>query len=251
MKKVIVKNCIQALLFAVTFIGVWTAVYYIVGNDILLPSFFDCCKAIFVLLSSAEFWQAFLGSLQRVCIAFIFSFTLGGCFAIVSYLYPSFSKWISPVVAFLRALPTLVVLLIILVWTGAGVAPVIVAFLSLFPVLYTGIYGALLGVDKKLVEMSNVYKVPLKLQVTKMYIPCVLPQVYVSAGAGVSFAIKLVVSAEVLARTAHSLGNAVQELQIYMQTAETFALALLLCLFGAVFECLGLALSKRAQRSLQ
>ena len=134
--------------------------------------------------------------------------------------------------------------MIILVVSSAGVAPVIVAFLSLFPMLYTAFHSAILGVDEKLIEMSRIYKVPLKKQLVRLYIPSVLPTVVESSGAAFAFSLKLVVSAEVVARTARSIGTMIQEMQIYLQTAEVFALVTVTCLLAICVETLGTVCAK-------
>lgn len=225
--------------------------YFWVGNGLLLPSFFDCLSACGVFLASSVFWQAFGYTLLRVFAAFVCSFVLAVVFAVIAYLLPWFGRFFAPIVAIMRALPVLAVLLIILVWTSAGVAPIIVAFLSLFPMLYTQTYSALLGVDEGLIAMSRVYNVPVKRQIRQLYIPAIAPTEAAASGAAVSFALKLVVSAEVLARAKESIGTMIQEMQIYSQTAETFALVIITCIVAVIVETVGALGAKILQKRVQ
>jgi NitT/TauT family transport system permease protein len=137
---------------------------------------------------------------------------------------------------------------LILLWTDAGVAPVVVAFLSLFPVLYAGLYAGLCAVDLKLVEMSKVYRVPLGKQIAKLYIPSVLPYAVREGTAGMSFALKLVVSAEVLAGTYKSIGFQMQEAKTYLETATLFALVIVTFLLGLFLEAVGALLAQAVER---
>ena len=251
MKKAAVKTVWQLLIAAAVLLAVWAVAYFAVGNGLLLPSFFDCLKASGTFLVNAAFWQAFCATLFRVALAFLCSFVLAVVFAVIAYLLPTFGGIFAPIVAVMRSMPVLAVLLIVLVWTSAGLAPVIVAFLSLFPMLYTGIYSALSGVDEKLIEMSRVYNVPLKRRITQLYIPTILPTLATVSGAAFAFSLKLVVSAEVLARTKESIGTMLQETQIYSQTAETFALVMLTCVLGVCVEALGALLEKVLRRSVR
>ncbi len=245
MKKVIVKNCIIWAAAIAFLVLVWVVAYYAVGNDLLVPSLSDCLKRLFGLLGGKAFWAAFSATLLRVLIAFALSFVLAVVLAVVSYLLPTFKAFFAPIVSVLRSLPTLAVLLILLVWAGANGAPVVVAFLSLFPMLYAGVSAALSGVDSSLIEMSRVYKVPLKKRVLQLYLPAIAPQVLQEAGAATSFALKLVVSAEVLAATWKSLGGMLQEAKLYLDMPLLFALVCVSFLTGVLLE-LALATVARA-----
>ena len=83
--------------------------------------------------------------------------------------------------------------------------------------LYAGILAALSGVDKHLIEVSRVCGTPTHRRVTAIYLPLASPYVLREAGAALSFALKVVVSAEVLANTAKSLGGMMQQARIYAE----------------------------------
>ena len=147
MKKVL-HNALYALCALAVIVGVWCVAHASVGNELVLPSLSASVKATFLLFGKRVFWTAFFHTLLRVLIAFAISFVIAGGFALIAYLLPTFGRIFMPIVSFLRSLPTLCVLLLILLWADAGVAPVVVAFLSLFPVLYVGLYTGLTAVDK-------------------------------------------------------------------------------------------------------
>lgn len=249
MKRTVWKNAIQTAAAIGVMVVVWLVIYACVGNDLLVPSLSDTLFAFFETLGAGWFWLAFLDTLLRVLLAFAFSFLLAIVYAVTAYLLPAFSRFFAPFVAFLRSLPVLAVLLVVLMWSNAGVAPVVVAFLSLFPMLYTGFYAGLAGVDNELAEMSRVFQVPLKKRVFDLYLPTLTPYLFRESGGAIGFGVKLVVSAEVLARTAGSLGNAMQEAQLFSQTPLLFALVLVACFTGFVFQMLGECLARWFERS--
>ena len=71
------------------------------------------------------------------------------------------------------------------------------------------------------------------------YLLSVSPYVLREAGAAVSFSLKLVVSAEVLANTYKSLGGMMQESRLYLEMPTLFALVALTFLCGLVLEFIG------------
>ena len=242
------KNLLHAFCACLFLLVVWLVAQEIIGNPLLLPDFFDCVKETGKIITLGSFWSGFFSTLARVFFAFAFSFVLALCFALVAYLLPSFEPFFAPLVSFLRSLPTLAVLLVVLIWSGAAKAPVIVAFLSLFPMLYTAILSALKQTDKQLIQMSKVYQVPLKRQILQLYLPSSAPYVCRESGAELGFSVKLVVSAEVLASTYQSLGGMMQEAKLYMEMPRLFALIGISFITGMLLEWLGVALSTLLQR---
>jgi NitT/TauT family transport system permease protein len=218
-------------------LAVWAIAYAVVGNDLLLPSFADCMRAAGELLVSSVFWTAFFSTLLRVLIAFCISFVFAAIFAVIAYMVPTFRAFFAPIIAIIRSMPVLAVLLVILVWTNGGVAPVIVAFLSLFPMLYTGILAAFSGIDQDVLEISRLHGASVFTQVFKIYLPLSSPYILRESAAALSFSLKLVVSAEVVANTARSLGGLMQDAQGY-DLPRLFALVIITFIVGLLLELL-------------
>lgn len=236
MKKKFLKNGIQAGILLALVLGAWAVAYVTAGNELLVPAFSDCMKELWELWKTVGFWQSVGYTLLRVLMAFGTSFVVAVVFAVLACAYPKIGRCVSILVSALRTLPTLAVALILLVWWGADDAPVAVAFLSLFPMLYTGISVALSQVDDELIEMSKVYKVPLKKRITNLYLPSAAPYVLREAGSAAAFALKLVVSAEVLVNTYKSLGGMMQEARIYLDIPVLFALVCVTTVLGVAIE---------------
>ena len=248
MKKAFWKNVILCVIGLAVIALLWTIAYWTVGNDYILPKIFPCLKESVLLLVKGEFWVAMFSTLWRVLLAFVVSLIFAVVFAVIAYLYPAFRQIFAPMVGGMRAVPVLGVLLLILKWTNSAIAPIVVACLSLFPILYAEILSALLGVDKDLIEMSNVYNVPLKKQIVHLYFPSALPHVLRSCGAAIGFGFKLVVSAEALVRTAKSLGGQMQDAQILSELPTLFALLIVACVMAFVLETVFARLSVWLER---
>ena len=239
MKKSILQNvafCLAALAFLLL---CWQIACVALQNTYLLPPVWDCVKTAFSLLGKSEFWTAFFATFFRCLFAFFISFVFAVIFALIAYLLPLFSKFFTPVVSLLRSFPTMAIILILLVLTTPLKAPVIVAFLNLFPMLYTSVYTALSDTDQTLVQMSKMYQVPLKKQIFSLYLPSALPSVTLGASAALSHSLKVVVSAEILSHTYQSLGGWMQEASLYVEMPTLFALVLIVFFTGLLIEILG------------
>ncbi len=236
MKKLIWKNLWQTLAALGFLLLVWLVAYLATGNDLLVPPLSVCLKEAGKLLVRGAFWQGFFHTLLRAMLAFAISFVTALVLAVVAHMVPFFERILAPIVSAVRSLPVLAVLLILLSIFDAGRAPVAVAFLSLFPMLYAGILAALAGVDPELVSMARVYGASPLQRIGRVYLPLSAPYILRECGAALSFSVKLVVSAEVLASTARSLGGMMQEARVYGEVATLFALVTVSFLAGLVLE---------------
>ena len=232
-------------------VGIWLVAHAVIGNELLVPDFSVCMRSLWDILQSSAFWLGLLATLSRVGVSFLISFALALIFSIVAYLLPTFARFLSPFIALFRAVPTMAVLLIVLVWAGASGAPTVVACLSLTPILFTGISTALGNVSEENKMMSRVYKVPLRRQIRQLYLPSILPALIREGFAGLGYAIKLVVSAEVLASTYQSLGGMMGDAKLYYEMPTLFALVLVVFVLSLVLELVGSALSERAERRVR
>ena len=185
-------------------------------------------------------------------IAFFVSLVSAAVFAVIAYLLPAFGKLFTPIVAALRSLPILAVTLILLIAFGAGGAPIVVAFLSLFPMLYTGILAALKGVSQEIIDAGKVFGASVKNSVFKVYLPLCSPYILREATAAFSFSLKLVVSAEVVANTAKSLGGMMQEAQAYADgLPRLFALVIVTFFVALVLEVVGGFIAERVEKNVK
>ncbi len=244
------NNLIYLVLGCIMAIVIYIIAYFLVGNEVMLASPVSVLLSMLNLFITPSFYSALFNTLLRVVIAFVISFLLAVVLAVVCYIKPAVRGVLGVIVAFLRSLPVLAVLLVVLTFISRDFAPISVCFLSLFPLLYTSILTALDGVSKEHKEMCKVYKVPIKKQIASMYIPKMLPQIITSSASGVSFAIKLIVSAEILASVYGSIGSLIKEASLYTLTAELLALTFAVCIIGVLVEFIGKILSENAEKRL-
>lgn len=228
--------------------GIWAAAAAATDNQYILPTIGQTFGEFFGLFGHAEFYGAVLNTLLRSLIAFVISFLLAFIFALAAEKSDFAAKLIAPVIAIIRALPTVAVVLLLLVWTNSRVAPVLVTMLVVLPTIFTNIKNALGAIDGDLVEMCRVYAVPKREVFFKVKVPAVLPQLLRSAGSGLSLNVKLMVAAEVLAQTGRSLGYLLNTSKVYLETATMIALVLVSVALGLIAEGVFGLLARSAEK---
>lgn len=249
--KIFLKNALWAFSSVAFLLGVWAVCYWIIGNDSFLPSPLAAFGKIGGILVDGVFWNAFLGTLGRAIAAFFISFVLGVGLALIAYTVGWFRRFMRGVTAVVRSLPTLAITLCLLLVLLPSRAPIVVACTALFPMTYHSALNALDSVDGKLIEMCNVYRVPMKKRILGLYLPTAAPYVLKESAAAVSFSLKLTVSAEILALTPISLGSMMQQAQTFVEMPMVFALTLVAVAAACVLEISVSALAAAVERRVR
>ena len=214
----------------------WAAAAAAIDSEYVLPTVGDTLSAFFALFKSAEFYRAFFGTLLRSIVAFGISFILAFFAAFAAYKSEIAKRALSPLIVIVRALPTIAVVLLLVVWTNSRVAPVIVTMLVVFPTLYNNLYAAFFKIDKDLNEMCKVFGVSGKKRIKKVVFPQIAPEFIAAAGAGLTLNLKLMVAAEVLSQTARSMGYLLNTSKVYFEISTMLALVLVTVITGLVIE---------------
>lgn len=229
---------------------VYAIISKVVGVELIAPSVGSTLKEFFAMFGKGEFYKAVGGTLWRAFIAYVLSVVLAFALAALTKLWKPLRRAFSPIVALIRVLPTMSLILLALIWFNSFQSTVLVAFCIVFPMLYTGFCDAIESVDKDLIEMSRVYAVDKRRLVTKLYIPQALPSVFTSIKSSIGLNLKLIISAEVLAQTADSMGLYMQLAKINLDTAVLLAWTIVAILLGGLFEGIVTLIQKKAVKWL-
>lgn len=225
----------------------WFVFYLILGNSYVLPSPFQAFKECVKLLGKPYFYSMFGLTLLRVLIAFIISLALASVSVLLSKTYWAFKGFFSAVTAVMRSLPTLAVILIIILTVSRSTVPIIVCILSLYPIFCVAIETAFFNADESIKEMCNVYNVPRKKYFFKVLLRASIKPLISELLSGLAFALKLVISAEIIALCHNGLGGMMQEASLYDNTTLLFAQTVIVCCFGLIIEVLSKTLIKRGE----
>ena len=121
-----------------------------------------------------------------------------------------------------------------------------VAIISLIPRAYGKISGDLLKIENNINPIFKVFEVPAKKRVL-VYLKGVIPSVLKEFFNLTAFALKLIVSGEILANVYTSIGGNIEQASIYSNTILLTALTLWVCVFGIILEVVGNAISVKLE----
>ncbi len=232
-----------------TILVIWEVLSIIVGNDVKLPSFIDTLKALYIIITDETFFISISNTMIRVLKSFSISFVFAVILGILSGFFNPIYYLLKPIILVQRSIPTMAVILLSLIWLNREISPILVGSLIVFPVLYTSVVSSIRQVDKKLIEMVNVYKLDLKRKIRYLYIPSIKESLLSISAVAVSLCIKVTVAAEVLSQPKNAIGTSFQLEKAAINTAGVFAWAIIAILIASLFEYIvGLKWLKRIKK---
>ena len=146
----------------------------------------------------------------------------------------------------LRAIPSLAWVPLLLLWFGIDETPklVLIAIGAFFPV-YMGTVSGMRGVDRKLVEVAQLYRLGHVGLVRHVLLPAALPAVMTGLRNGLSLAWMFMVAAELIAAS-RGLGYLLSDGRETSRADIVLAAIVLLAVLGKVSDSLMLRLEGRA-----
>lgn len=152
----ILKNAAYPIAVIAIVLIAWYFAAIAADSEFILPEPVATLRALTALLGEPGLWTAFGATVLRAIVAFISSLAAALILALVSRFFKPLESLLSPLVSVLRALPTMAVVLLLIVWAGARKAPVIVAVMVLLPTLYAAFTEALGNVNRDVIDMAKI-----------------------------------------------------------------------------------------------
>ena len=224
MKKFLAKfgGVIYPLVAICLLIAVWEIFAAAVNIELIVPDVKTTFSHLFALLGQKTFYKAVGNTLLRSLISFALAAVFAMALSLLS-LIDAIKKLLSPIIKVMRSIPTMSIILLTVIWLKPSTSPILITFLIIFPIMYSGFFSAITGVDKELIEMSKTYKVPIKNRIFQLYLPQIMPSALDNMQSSISFTVKVIISAEVIAQTRNSMGIMMQLARGYLETAELLA----------------------------
>lgn len=194
-----------------------------IGADILLPPPETVVKSLFQVILSENFLKALSATIVRGLSGFLISFLLGLITGVLAGISHKFRAFISPFISIIRSTPVIAIILLALIWFHVNYVPIFVSFLMAYPIVTNNVTAGIHTVDKKLLEMANIYRIGLFKKITVIYIPSIIPFIVSSISMSLGLIWKVVVAAEVLSQPKWGLGTSLNEAKAYLITEEVFA----------------------------
>src|SRR5262245_9287714 len=173
------------------------AVYFGLSDGRLVPPPSRILSTLSELASTGELSRHTTATLLRVCAGFGLGVAAGTLLGAICGYWALARRLFDPTLQALRAIPSIAWVPLFILWLGifeeSKVA--LIAVGVFFPV-YLGVMGAIVAVDRKIVEVGRVFRLSGVAMIRRILLPAVLPAYVVSLRAGLGLGWMFVVAAE-------------------------------------------------------
>lgn len=153
-------------------------------------------------LVEGDLWQHIGVSTWRVIWGFAIGSGLGLIFAIFVGLNKQAEEFLEPSFSAIKSIPSLAWIPLLLLWLGIDEASKItlIAIGAFFPT-YTNTVAAIQGVDRKLIEVAQVYRLKYWQQIQQIVLPAASPGILTGLRNSLSLSWMFMIAAELIAAT--------------------------------------------------
>lgn len=242
------KSKLYTLLSCVFFIGLWQLIAITINNDIYIPRVQQVIEAINIIFKDENFLKVIFSSFYRTILSYILAVVFSIILGVLGTVYPFFKYLMQPINSFAKTIPTMVFVVLLLVWFDKDITPFAVGFAIIFPILYEGVRNDLMQIDEKIINMTKIYEVSLKDKIKKIYLPVMkfyFMSIFVST---FSLTFKVVITGEVYGQPKFGMGSQIQLEKVNFNVSGIFAWIVIIIFISLLLEIINKLLKKKIYR---
>lgn len=217
------KNNIEVALSCVILLFLWQIIALILKNDIYLPTINQVLVNLSEIVRQERFLKDVAMTIGRSVISFVIALILSITISVVSYISNSIRNFFKPINLLAQSIPTMILIVLALIWFDKDSAPYIVGVMITFPILYEAILGSIIDIDKNLIEMADIYNVNTLDKMTKIYFPSIKFRIVTIIASTIALVLKIVIAGEVYGQPDYGIGAMIQIEKTNFNTSGVFA----------------------------
>ena len=169
------------------------------SNGHLVPPPSVIFKTFSELAQSGELQTHSLATLWRVAWGFVFGVAGGTIVGSIAGYSALTHRLVDPTLQALRSIPSIAWVPLFILWFGIfETSKIVLIAVGVFFPVYLGVMGAVMSVDRKIVEVGRVFRLSGPAMVRRILLPAVMPAYVLALRAGLGLGWMFVVAAEFL-----------------------------------------------------
>jgi NitT/TauT family transport system permease protein len=192
---------LPSLIVLAVVLVVWEAVARRYGAYVM-PSPRAVVQGLVAIVLTGEVWTHAGASLYRIAIGFGSALVVAVLMGLASFLWRSARIAVADVVTVLNSTSVFVWIVVSLIWFGlTSMGPIFTTFMITLPVVAANVVEGVASVDRRLLEMGQVYRLSGREKFRSIVIPSTIPHLVAGMKVGFGLALKVSVVAEIFGVT--------------------------------------------------
>ena len=215
-----------------------------IANGRLMPPPSVVGKTLWGLAASGELLTHAFATLWRVAAGFGLGAGVGTLLGALTGALPVARGLLDPTLQALRSIPSIAWVPLFILWFGIFEASkvALIAVGVFFPV-YLGVAAAILGIDRKIIEVGRVFRLGRVAMVRRVLLPAILPAWFTALRSGLGLGFMFVVAAEIMGAS-EGLGYLLVDGQQLGRPDTIIAAIISFAVLGKLADALLLALTR-------
>ncbi|WP_425989139.1 ABC transporter permease [Afipia sp. DC4300-2b1] len=214
------------------------AVRFGYSNGRLVPPPSRIWQTLVELSASGELSRHIIATLSRVGTGFGLGIAAGTILGAICGYWTLARRLLDPTFQALRAIPSIAWVPLFILWLGIfETSKVALIAVGVFFPIYLGVMGAILAVDRKIVEVGRIFRLSAFAMIRRIMLPAVLPAYIVSLRSGLGLGWMFVVAAEFMGAS-EGLGYLLTDGQQLGKPAQIVAAIIVFAVLGKTTDWL-------------
>lgn len=215
---------------------IWFAAAALINKEVLFVSPLKVLLELFRLCAAYEFWISITNTIMRIMAGFSAAVIIGTLLAFLTSYSKIAYTLIKPAMAVINATPVASFIILALMWLKSSMLPAFISMLMVMPGIWQNVQEGISGIDKKQLEMADVFRLGKVKRLISVVIPSVIPFLLAGCISGLGFAWKSGVAAEIICLPKNSIGTNLYESKLYLQTSSLFAWTAVIVILSMIIE---------------
>ncbi len=173
------------------------------------------------------FFTTLFPTLRRIGLALFFGIGTGGVLGILAGFVKSLQLILDPVRWILTCIPGVIILIIFMLWLGMGTTMVVsITATMIVPIVYVNVINGMMSVDRNLLEMARVYRLPFHIRLLRIYAMALAGPFLSGAVIATGNCIRMVILAEMFGAN-EGIGHALSISRANLEINKIYALTLM------------------------
>ena len=221
-----------------TILVVWQILAMVINSPLILPLPKETLAVLVQDIGKPLFWKHVGATACRSLIAFGISVVVGTILGAAAGASDSVHNLLDFPLAMMRATPVVSFILLALFWFGSSIVPIFVAMVMSLPVMISAVETGIKNTDKDLIACCRVYGFSTGKMLCHLYFPSCKPHFFAGSLAAFGLSWKVVAAAEVISLPHRSAGTLLQNAKVHLETAQVFAITMVLVILSFILESL-------------
>ncbi len=224
---------VSAVFIALTF---WQLAAMFIHQKILLVSPIEVFLRLLTIWREPGFFLTLWFTLSHIAGGFLIGLILGIICAFAAYHFNFFETLLWPWVATVKSVPVASFVVICLIWLTPTDLSIFISFLITWPMIYQNTLTGLKQMDHKMLEMAALFRLTPLHCLRYIIIPEVKSYLFSAVSVSIGMAWKAGVAAEIIGTPNGSIGKALYNAKIWLDTDDLLAWTVIIVLISVLSE---------------